>query len=60
MTDASHTAALDAAIEAASALAGLTICEAHRDGVRLHLSNGLAIADTIGPVPDVAAPVFRP
>ena len=51
--------ALDAAIDAASALAGITIPHAYREAVQMHLRNSLAIAEAIGPVGPEAAPVFR-
>lgn len=51
---------LDAAVAAAAALAGLTIAEAHRPGVRTHLAAGLGIAARIGETGREAAPTFRP
>ena len=53
-------APLDAAIEAATALAGLEIAPGHRAGVRAHLETGLAIAGRIGEAGREAAPTFRP
>lgn len=52
--------ALDLAIDAAAALSGVTIADASRDSVRMHLSNSLKIAEAIGPVGPDAAPVFKP
>ena len=51
---------LDAALAAASALAGLDLAPAHRTGVRTHLATGLAIAERIGDTGREAAPTFRP
>jgi len=62
--------ALDAAIDAAAALAGVTVTTEQRPNVRLHLETGLRIAQGIGAqdigaqgvdrVGREAAPVFRP
>lgn len=51
--------AVDGALDAAPALAGLTVTEAQRPAVRTHLSVGLAIAERIDPTGAEAAPVFR-
>jgi hypothetical protein len=47
-------------VEAAAALAGVTVTPEQRAGVRTHLRVGLAIAGRIGRVGAEAAPVFRP
>ncbi len=51
---------LDAAINSAAALAGVTVTDMQRPNVRLHLEAGLRIAKSIGQVGREAAPVFRP
>ena len=51
---------LEAALDAAAALAGLSLAPEHRPGVRTHLASGLAIAGRIGAAGREAAPVFRP
>lgn len=59
-TNADAADPLDAALDAAARLAGITIAPEHRATVRLHLETGLAIAERIGPTGREAAATFRP
>lgn len=54
-----HADALERVLDAASALSGVVVRDAYREGVRLHLANSLAIAEAIGAVPAEGAACFK-